>query len=56
MILRLLKIKLAALILGATLLQVSGPCVPAGGKSFEELTQTGGILVGVLIIPQLPAD
>jgi hypothetical protein len=56
MILRFLKIKLAALMIGAMLLQVTGPCVPTEGRSFEDLTETGGILVGVLIIPKLPAE
>ena len=54
MILKILKAKLAALILGAALLQTLSQCVPVNSTAFEDLTQTGGILVGVLFVPQLP--
>lgn len=53
MMLKYLKAKLLALVLGAMLLQ-AGQCQPVNQTPFSELTQTGGILIGVLFVPQLP--
>jgi hypothetical protein len=48
-----LKIKLLALVCGAMLLQ-AGSCTPAAVRPFGQLTQTGGSLLGLLFVPQLP--
>ena len=53
MIVRFLKLKILALLCGTMLLQ-AGSCSPTVFRPFGELTQTGGSLVGMLIVPQLP--
>ena len=53
MLVRLLKMKLLAVICGAMLLQ-GGSCTPGSLRPFGQLTQTGGNLLGLLFVPQLP--
>jgi hypothetical protein len=53
MTVRSLKIKLLAPVWGAMLLQ-AGSCTPASVRPFGQLTETGGSLVGLLFVPQLP--
>ena len=54
MIIKYLKAKLLGLAIGALVLQGAGQCVPVDSTAFSELTQTGGTLIGVLFVPQLP--
>lgn len=55
MIHKLLKASILALFSGALLMQAP-TCQNVEGVPFSELTKTGGVLVGVLYIPQIPAD
>jgi len=55
MIHKLLKASILALFSGALLMQAP-TCQNVEGVPFSELTKTGGVLVGVLYIPKIPAD
>ena len=55
MIHKLLKAAILAVFSGALRMQAP-TCQNGEGVPFSELTKTGGVLVGVLYIPQIPAD
>lgn len=54
-VIRYVKSKLLVLVLAAVLAQ-AGPCVPGELRPFSELTDSGGVLIGVLIVPQVDAQ